>query len=652
MSQLLTYVLLGLPYGCIYALIALGLVLTYKSSRVFNLAFGAQAYVSAVVFYVAVRSGHWPIWAAGLVSIVVVGPLLGLLLDRLLFRHIRVAATVVKLGAAIGLLLGIPEITQVIVGTQPQDNPPSLFLPPSWVFKLAGTRVNGTEVSTVLAAAIVVVGLWVLFRFSTLGLEMRAVSESPRMVELVGVNSGEVSSVAWMLSSLLAGLAGVLLAPLFATLDSYNFTLLLIAAIAAAALGGLASFPWTVLGAVAIGVAQEVMTGYLPLNSVLASGLRPALPFVVLILALLFHPGLRSSQDEGDPLASCDPPPLRAVPVKAHREHLIDLSLPSLFTPLVVALAIGSCLTWVPQIWVGVITVGLTYATILLSLTVLTGMGGQISLCQATFAGIGAFAAGQLATHLGLGFIEGLAIGAVLAGVLGLLLALPALRLGGLALALGTLAFALLADNLLFPLSWVGNGQSGVYVPRPQIGPISFAGTRSFFLLVLAVLVICGVAIALLRKGTTGRFLAAMGGSEVAAGAIGINVHWAKMTAFVVSAVIAGIGGAMYGSYQGAVGADNFNTLISLLYLVLVVTFGVKTVAGAVNAGLAYAVLDHLLASAPSRFGGLAALLFGMGAVAFALHPQGLADLFTARWKDQLDRLRHPWHGRETVEVS
>ena len=218
-----------------------------------------------------------------------------------------------KLVTSLGLLIAIPEIVKLFMGTDAKKNPPPLWYvrrTDEWLWP-EGSRfvLDAGQVATIVCTIAVVVGLVVLFRFTSLGLRMRAVVESPRMAELNGVDSNRVSMASWMLSSLLAGLAGVLLAPLFASLNPIDLFTLLVAALAATVFGGLTSIPLTFAGGIALGVLQAVLAGELPTDSVLATGLRPALPFVVLFLLLLFRPGLRSTREVTDPLATVDPPP-------------------------------------------------------------------------------------------------------------------------------------------------------------------------------------------------------------------------------------------------------------------------------------------------------------------------------------------------------
>ncbi|MGD0083909.1 MAG: ABC transporter permease [Acidimicrobiales bacterium] len=625
MSHLLSYGIPGLAYGCVFALLGMGLVLTYQTSGVFNLAFGAQAYASAVAFYVCVSHG-WPIWAAFLLAVVFGAPALGVLMQIGLFRLVRTKPPLVKLVAALGMLIAIPAVLEAGFGAGQLINPPSLWLSPSTIYlHVAGAAINGTELSIVIVTFSVALGCSLLFHFTQIGLRMKAMAESPRMVALAGVNTEAVGIASWMLSSFLAGLAGVLLAPSFGGLQATNFTDLLVAAVAAAAAGSLTSLPYAFLGGILLGVAEEILGGYLPSGAILSSGLRPGFPFVVLLGLLLFLPGLRRRWGKtDDPLAGCDPPPaalMSTVSGPLFRQASRGTIL------LLVGGFIASVLTWVSGSWVFTITQALVFGIVFLSLVLLTGMSGQISLCQATFAGVGAFTAGQLAAHFNLSILVGLLVAGIVSAAIGVVVALPALRLGGLALALATLAFGLLADNIGFQYSWSGNGQSGITVPRPQLGPINFTSDRSYFVLVCIVLALCVAIVTAIARGTTGRQLAALRGSELAAASIGINPARLKVVVFALSAGIAGVGGALYASLDQSVSASDFNTLISLVLVVVVATIGVYTVEGAIEAGFAYVLLNTVLTTdLPSQYSSLLELLFGAGAIVYVLHPEGVVE--------------------------
>jgi branched-subunit amino acid ABC-type transport system permease component len=665
MIQFFNYAVPGVPFGCVFALMAVGLVLTYKASGIFNLAFGAQAFVSGLAFVFLVQDG-WPRWAAATIAILVLGPLVGLVLDRLLFRRIRTASPLVKLVPSLGLLVALPQAALIIAGSTPDIPPPSLVLNAQHVYvHLGAVPLSGLELS-IAGSTVVVVGLLVvLFRFTPIGLEMRAVVESPRMTELAGINAGRVSAFAWILSSCMAALAGVLLAPLYSQLSPENYTVLLVWGIAGAVIGRFSSLPWAAVGGLALGVAQQILAGYLPAG-IIATGLRPSLPFIVL---LVFLPFTRQRQSE-DPTADCDPPSTTLVEeapgyrsattlvasdgdgvhaVGAWHRALQPLAASPLAArlrgrPTVVlawaagAVAVGSALTWVSADWLFTLTGGLAFGVIFCSLTLLTGMSGQISLCQASFAGLGGFAAGQLAQHLDLSVIAGMAVGGLLAALLGVVVALPTLRLAGLPLALATLAFALLADNILFPVTWVGNGATGVIVPRPELGPVSFNASRPFFVLALATLALVAGLVKLIGDGTMGRYLAAMRGSEVASVSVGIDVRRLRVLAFALSAGLAGVGGALYGSLEGSLSSNAFNYQISLVLLVVVAIIGLGSITGAVVAGLVYTVLLKELATLPARYSGLLAVLFGLATLSYTRHPEGVVDYLGGRLQRLLGR--------------
>jgi branched-subunit amino acid ABC-type transport system permease component len=653
MTQFFNYAVPGIPFGCVFALMAVGLVLTYKASGVFNLAFGAQAFVSALAFVSLVQDG-WPRWAAGVVAVFVLGPVVGILLDRLLFRRIRTASPLVKLVPSLGLLVALPQLALIIAGSTPDIPPPALFVNAQRVYAhLGSVPLSGLELSIVGSTLVVVGALVALFRFTPVGLEMRAVVESPRLTELAGINAGRVSAFAWILSSVMAGLAGVLLAPLYSQLDPQNFTVLLVWGIAGAVIGRFASLPLAMVGGLALGVAQQVLAGYLPAG-IISTGLRPSLPFIVL---LVFLPFSRQRQLD-DPLSGCDPPPsaldgdtrgYRSATTLAgssadgvhavgpwHRSlHPVGPESPwqrlvrrptTAFAWAVGGLAVVSALTWVPGDWLLTMSQGVAFGVIFLSLTLLTGMSGQISLCQAAFAGLGGFVAGQLADHYGLPIVLGMVAGGLFAALLGVVVAVPTLRLAGLPLALATLAFALLADNILFPVSWIGNGAGGVTVPRPSLGPISFVAPRSFFVLSLVILALAAGVVKLVGDGTMGRLLAAMRGSKVAATSVGIDVSRLRILVFALSAGVAGVGGALFGSLEGSLSPDDFNYQISAILLVVVAIVGLGSIAGAVVAGVVYETLQKAVTTLPSRYAGLVAVIFGLATLSYTRHPEGFVD--------------------------
>ena len=638
MSQALSYALPGVPYGCTFALVAIGLVLTYRATGVFNFAFGAQAYIAALVYAVLTERGV-PRGLAGIMAICVVSPLLGIVIDRTVFSRIASANVAAKTIAALGLMVGLPALATIIFGPTDRPSPPSLlFNVNTVVFHIDGTPINGVQLSTVLVTLLVLVFLTSTMRWTSLGLEMRAAVESPRLLRLNGVNSRLVTASAWGVSSAMAGLAGVLLAPRYSSVTVDNYTILLVAAIAAAAIAGLDSMVGAVLASVAIGVVMGLTTGYAPSGSVWSTGLLSAIPFFLLLIVLAVSPKMRRLDLSDDPLAAVDPPPTPIL--TPPRSPFLERSL-GIIGPTVLVIGIVSVMTWVPSNWVFALTGGLALSLVFLSITLVTGAAGQVSLCQAAFAGAGAFTAGQLATNHGVPILTGAIAGALVAAGAGLLAALPALRLRGLALSLSTFTFALLADALAFPTSFIGGPPSGLTVPRPKVGSISFAtdSTRAYFLLVVAILAVAGFFARRILRGTSGRGLEAVRQSPLAAAGLGFSLPKAKIVLFALSAALAGVGGALYGSLLQVVSPADFNYQYSLLFVVVVVTVGVRTVAGAVEAGVAYAILTQLTTYLPNRAAptSVVALLFALGAFAYAAHPEGVVERArraTAGWVD------------------
>ena len=648
MGQLPAWLIEGIPFGCVYALIAIGIVLTYKTTGVFNFAYAAQAFVAGAVYVELVEVHGDPRWLGLVVSILIVSPLLGLAFDRFLFRAMRTAGWQVKLVVVLGMFIALPQIIlDFVSGQQPVPVTARSSIPPMFGITASGFNIGSHFVAWDFAFAAIVTVLAVLvlgfiFRYTAIGLQMRAVVESPRMVELAGVNSERVSAFAWMLSSVMAGIAGVILTTLAQTLNANIFVLLLVITIAAAACGRLTSIPVTFFAGVALGVADRALPDILSswfgvsASSELAKDLRPSLPFLLLFLILVLVRSIRSRRESVDPLASVDPPP----PAMAHTYKTPELErLTKIIFPIFIGGFILVMLTIVSGLWVFRITDGLTIAVAFLSITIITGFAGQISLAQATFAGIGGFTAADLAVDHGIPILLGVVIGAVVAAAVGALFSLPALRLGGIYLTLATLAFGLMVENVVFNRPEVSNGAAGIHVPRPDFA----TSDRTFFLLIFAIFAVVAFGVILIRKGTTGRFLLAIRGSETAAASIGINATALRITVFALSAAVAGIGGgliAMSGQDVRVGDAPTFPTILGIAWVVLVVTLGSRTVDGAVNAGISFVVFQWLLEDGLHLTPGIFLILFGLGAITYARHPEGIVEYQTRRSLVEMARAR------------
>ena len=663
-ADFLRALLQGTPPGTVYALVALGFVLTYKTSGVFNLAFGAQAYVSAAMYYKAHTEWGWSIIPALVLSVFVLAPAIGLTLERLVFRYLRTGTSVAKLVVTIGISLALPNIFELItnfkgvVGQTPAGIVPNgsgVFYDPFGVYPF-----SRDELTTIGVAVIAMLCLAALFRFTAIGLQMRAVVESPRMTELNGIRSDRVSAVSWALSSTFAGLAGVLIAPRFNTLAAPDFFNLVVVAIAAAILGRLVSLPRALAGGLGLGMVIALLGTFLPRwvdsNPWLRpfqENLTPAVPFVVLFGVLVLWPAIRRSREVSDPLSGVDPPiSSLALATRSARSRLIG----RVFTVGVLGTVATIVYFRADASWMFLVTQAVIMATIYLSVTMITGLAGQISLCQGTFAAIGGFGVYQLATLHGMSVLVAAPIAAVIAAAVGAVLSLPVLRLGGIWTAVATLAFAFFFDAVAIKFSWVGGGNTslmqGTRVPRPVLGPWDFADDRAFLVLAVVVFIIVSIVVVQIRGGTIGRTLRAIRGSEVAAQSIGISPARARVVAFAVSAAIAALGGALLSIHQKNVNyGSNFSPVSSLFWLVLVVSLGARTIEGAALAGAAFSIFDPLILRgtifgwilrSPKRVPGFfpispkwRLILFGLGTLQFARHPEGAVEFWrgrTSRW--------------------
>ena len=646
MEQFLGYALPGMPYGCAYALFAVGLVLTYQTTGVFNFAFGAQAFASAFIFIILVQNVHAPIWLSFVAAVVIGAPLLGLVVDRFLFRKIPSTNSTGRIVTGIALLVGIPYLLPVIFGNQQLYNPPTLIFNQDNVYvTVAGYPVNGHDLSVVVITAICLVGILAVMRFTNLGLNMRASVESRRLVQLEGINSDRVVSIAWALSSLLAGLAGVLLAPAYPELQAQNFITLMVAAIAAAACASLRSLPRAAIFGLVLGIVSLLLQGYVPTQSIFYSSVLPSVPFIVLVGALLFVPHLRDLDGAQDPLAAVDAPlpslasALRLPPM----QRVIRVA----WLACLVVFAV-SMLTWIPPTWENIFNSGIAFAVLFLSITLITGMGGQLSLAQGTLAGVGAFTAAQLARHFALNMVIGMVLGALVAAFVAVVLAGLSLRLRGLGLALMTLAAALFFDASVFPVRAIGGGQSGLSLRQSWISPFQFFSTNghAYFILAFIVLTITVVAVVLVRRGTVGRYLSAMRGSEIAAAGLGINLTRQRMTIFALSGAVAGLGGTLLVFTTQNANPALFNYQLSLVFIVVVVTAGVTTVEGAITGAFAYVVIEQLVTYLPARFQGVTGVLFAIGALTYSRHPEGIVEYQKRRSTLAIQRLLFERNGR------
>ena len=419
---------------------------------------------------------------------------------------------------------------------------------------------------TAIAIGITVV-LSLLYRHTKFGILTRGVSETEKGVVLLGRSPDMIAIGNWVLSFSLAGLAGVLVAQVTG-LDVVSLTLLVVPALAAAVFGTFSSFWITLVAALSIGVAQSEAVNYTSVT-----GATDAIPFVVLIVALLLVgksiPGRGSLATGRPPLATSAAPTWTVVPTAG------------------VAIA-GVFL--LPSVYQGALVASFILAIIALSLVVITGYAGQVSLAQLTFAGVGGLLTSKFATSAGLAFPMPVILAVILTGAFGLVIGIPALRVRGINLAIVTLGAAVVIENMIFnSASLTGGLNVGSLVPNATVGSYSLGSFRHpvrFGLFILGVLAVCLLGVAWLRRSSLGRRMLAVRDNERALSSTGWSVAMTKLVAFVIAAALAGLGGALLGYQQGSVVLAQFAAFDSVLFFLIVYISGVGSIAGAVLAGL------------------------------------------------------------------
>ncbi len=551
MSDILPFVIAGVVAGSVYGLAAVGLVLSYRTSGIFNFAHGALATLSAYVFYAlhVVHGVAWPLAAA--ISALLLGPALGLTFERLALVLAR-SSLIAQVVGTVGVLLVVEAACTQWYGSNDATFPN--FLPQHTV-AVASTFVTVSQIIIVAISIVLTLGLTLLLRLTRLGRAMRAVVDDPDLLAISGISPATVRRSAWVIGCFFVTLSGLLLAPNVG-LDASALTLLVIQAFGAAAIGRFSSLPWTWVGGEVIGVGGSLISKYANSTSIW-SGLPTALPFLVLFGVLLLVRQRGRIDTSG-------------------RMSLAEQSegrLPAPFQ-LTGGVAVLGVLIAVPWLFPGYLTAWmgvLTDTMLFLSLGLLVRASRQVSLCQITFAAVGAVAFSKLA-GAGVPWLVALLVAGLIVVPIGAVLAIPAVRLSGLYLALATLGFGLLVQAMFYESSWMfGLENLGLAMPRPHLSWLSLDSDRGFYFLLLLFVVGTSAVTILLLRGRLGALLRVLGESPLSLEAFGVNITVTRILVFCLSAFIAAIAGALSGSALGTVTGLNFDPLQSLSLFVLAV---------------------------------------------------------------------------------
>lgn len=610
-SEFLRYTIFGLAFAGVYFIAASGLVVTYTASGIFNFAHGAVAMIAAFTYWELRVEHHWAAPLAFAAVLVIEAPIIGLMIERVIMRNLGGAATITNIVVTIGLLVTLLGIGSVVWAPSKFAVTPSLprFYQAN-VVTVAGAPIPWHYLIVLAISVAVAFGLWALLAGTRIGIAMRAVVDDRNLARLNGENPAMASAASWVIGCMLAALAGILLAPILA-LDVARLTLLVISAYAVAVVGRLRSLPLTALGAVILGLTLSYFDwglGKMQHVPVWVQSIHDSLPFILLFAALLLLP-----QDRTRRTAVLHTRGASIVPTT--RTAIMGGVIFVIGAWFVEALMHGAVLRAAGQ--------GLALAIVMLSLVLLTGYAGQISLAQLAFAGLGVLAASWLPGQLGASPV-GLLVAAGFAGLTGAVIAVPWLRLRDLYLALGTMAFALVVEqNVLGQVPGFATDSKAFIRWSPV------ASDKAYFVAIAAIFVGLAWFVVGLRRGEFGRRLQAMKDSPAACTTVGLDLTRTKVQVFALAAAIAGIGGFLLAGWKGTVGKDDFSlltgTLSALPVLLLAVVGGINAVSGAMIGALLLVAMPQVGIDYPS-LSNVMILLPGLVGITLARNPDGLAS--------------------------
>ncbi len=573
----LQYLLLGLGAGAVIAALALGVLLTYRASGVVNFAHAALGMYLAYT-YISLRqrgellipivglpgrvqifpSDVKPTWATAFAMTMAVGALIGLVVYWLVFRPLRQAPALAKVVASLGLFLYLLGITNQRLGSQGGALAKPKPILPAKVVDLLGVQIPADRIwllGLVIVATAVLAGV---FHYTRFGLATRAAAESEKGAVLLGHSPDRLAAVNWMIAAMLAGAAVILIAPI-SGLDPGTTSLLITPALAAALLGGFRSFTLTTLAGLGIGMLQsEILNLRGELSWIPDLDWQAALPLIIIVVIMAIR---------GERIPSRGALREGRFPVSPTPTHITWWAVGGSVVVLVGLFTLDS--SWRQGLIVSMVT-----ALIALSIVLLTGYVGQISLMPLALAGISAFTMIKLTVSFHVPFPLAPLLAALVATAFGLAIGLPAVRVRGINLAIATLAAATAVEELVFKWSWFSGGLAGTSVPRPRlfgvdlgIGASGSAFPRpAFGVLCLVVLVAMAVAVANLRRGATGLRWLAVRANERSASSTGIDVRRTKLVAFALSSFAAGLGGTLLAYEYDTLSVNSFTVFASLAW--------------------------------------------------------------------------------------
>jgi branched-chain amino acid transport system permease protein len=564
-TAVLNLLVFALPLAGVYAISAAGLVVVYTTTGVFNFAQGAIGMFMAYVYWELRVHHHMPTIVALVLVVFVAAPLLGIGLDRAIMRRLEGQALVVQLMVTVGLMLSFMGLAATIWDQNSVHAIPTFF--GTGGFHIGQVILSWHRLTIIIVALVLAIALRFLLFGTRLGVAMRAVVDNRELAALAGARPDLVSGFSWALGCSVAAIAGILIAPDTGMAVFGSLSLIVINAFVAAIVGRLRSLPMTYVGALLLALSVQFSQQFLTLGERWAQA-PLALPTIMLFIVLLLMPQAKLQYGRTG---------IRRIErVSSVRDTAIGMAG---------FVAVMTFVGWLLRHGSNVnrLNLGMATALIVLSLVPLTGWAGQVSLAPLAFAGFGAVAYAKWGgTH---GSLIAIVLAALITVPIGAIMAIPALRLQGLYLALATLAFASMAEYVIFTQPELLGSQSKA-VERLRIFGIYFRSDRAYLFLLTVVFGLAATAIVALRRSPFGRRLVAMRDSEAASATIGVNILETKVVVFMLSAGIAGFAGAFLAQQAGTLSSSNFTMLAGLPMVLALVIGGVASVAGALFAGL------------------------------------------------------------------
>jgi len=608
MGEVVRFALLGLGVGALYAFASQGLIVIYRGTGVLNFSLGATAIAGVFMWWELQTRAGWPFVPAAIVG-VAMSAFLGVWTHWWVMKPLRRASSLVRVIATLGVLIAVQAGVVIRYGSQPRQV--DSVLPTSRITLWDDVSITVDRLILLGIAALSAAVLWRVYRSSQFGLATEAVSESERSAAAIGLSPNRIATINWALGSAIACIAGILVVPII-TLQVTAMTSLVLAALAAALVGDFRSFPIATAAGLALGVGQTLVGRFVD-----QQGLGASLPFLVIIGVLVLRGRSLPLRDYF----------LRQQPMLGNGRMSWDWTI--FGSGVVIFLMLTKSTKWIDAL-----TVSLGVSIVLLSIVVLTGYAGQLSLAQYTIAGFGAFVAGRLVAVFEIPFLLGLVAGVLAAVPLGLLFALPAVRTRGINLAIVTLGLGTTIELMLFRNRNYTGGVQGTQVGNPDLFGFDISSIRypeRYGIFVLAMAIAAVWIVSNVRRGRSGRRLIAVRTNERAAAALGIDVMKAKLFAFAFAAALAALGGILLAFRLSSISYTSFTNFTSITYAGLALVGGVGHLLGAfVGATMATAGFNQeVLESTWSGVGRWIQLISG---IAILLTVLGYKDGVAAEW--------------------